>query len=100
AERSRSTNGRFQVADCCIGAESDRMPRRAPAIREFAFEVVGDTNEVFIESTDFDGIDSPQRKIAAHESIDLQVLGGGELSCFPGRAGIVTVPRLQDPPGN
>jgi hypothetical protein len=70
SETSRSTVGDPEVMNARSWLENNMMPSDPPTIREFRLELVGNTNEILIESTERDSLMSVEREIAAHKLID------------------------------
>ena len=55
AEGSRAARRRLQVPDRRVRAKLDPAPSRPPAVRELALEIVGDANEILVESAELRG---------------------------------------------
>src|SRR5262252_286086 len=92
AEAASAAGCGLEMANEGIGTEMDRPSRRSPAVRELALEVIGSAHEVLIEPALLEREVPIERKVAAHESVDLPRLRRSEGLCLPRCGAVVDIP--------
>jgi hypothetical protein len=70
SEGSRSAAGALEMVNARFWLENNMIASGPPTICEFCLELIGNTDEILIESAKCDSLVSVEREISPHKVVD------------------------------